>query len=197
MTNCVKNGCLCRFPSHLYYYYRLSAAHTCPAPHLAAASRPVATQAIAVEEPIPISVRLATETELMSVDASYSGPHLPPMPPPDTPAPTAAELVEDPARVNANGISLSFVRTLMAEYKAQRGLARKYSLQLLLRANSMLRALPSLVHVPFPVGAPYFNVCGDTHGQYYDTLHIFGEASRSRSDTLCAQAHAVCQISSP
>ena len=60
-----------------------------------------------------------------------------------------------------------------AEYKAQRGLARKYSLQLLLRVLKLLRALPSLVRVPFPPSAPTFNVCGDTHGQYYDTLHIF------------------------
>ena len=86
--------------------------------------------------------------------------------------PSPAELVADEQLVNAHGISLAFVKGLMAEYKAQRGLPRKYSLEILLRLNGLLRTLPSLVAVPFPPGATAFNVCGDTHGQFYDTLRV-------------------------
>jgi hypothetical protein len=137
-------------------------------------------QAIAVEATKPVSERLAAEVDGMSVDPSYAGPHLPPLPPPGAPVPTAAELAADPALVGAHGVSLGFVRALMAEYKAQRGLPKKYSLQLLLRLNTLLRSLPSLVRVPFPSGADRFNVCGDTHGQYYDTLNVFGGSPSGR-----------------
>ena len=134
--------------------------------------------AIALEATKPLWDRLAGEVAAMTVDVKYAGPHLPSVRPPGAvgPLPTPAELAADETLVNAHGISLGFVKALMAEYKAQRGLPRKYSLELLLRLNGVLRALPSLVSVPFPPGAAQFNVCGDTHGQYYDTLNIFALA---------------------
>ena len=67
---------------------------------------------------------VAAEVDGAFVDASYVGPHLPPLPPPGTPAPTPEELVSDPERVSEHGVSLAFVRALMvraAGYEAAAG----------------------------------------------------------------------------
>jgi len=42
----------------------------------------------------------------------------------------------------------------------------------LIEVKKVLEALPSLVDVDVPEGT-HINVCGDTHGQYYDLLNIF------------------------
>lgn len=44
--------------------------------------------------------------------------------------------------------------------------------RLLVESAAALAALPSLVDVPIPSGT-HINVCGDTHGQYADVLHLF------------------------
>ena len=42
----------------------------------------------------------------------------------------------------------------------------------MIEAKRILNDLPTLVDVPVPEGS-HINVCGDTHGQYYDLLNIF------------------------
>lgn len=54
----------------------------------------------------------------------------------------------------------------------QKKLHRRYVFELLLKAKAVLEALSSLVDVEVPKGT-HINVCGDTHGQFYDLLHIF------------------------
>lgn len=126
--------------------------------------------AIATEESKPPSERL--NPDVLAVDASYAGPHLPPLPPAGTPAAAPEALAADENLVNEHGVSLGFVKALMAEFKAQKGLHKKYAQQLLIRLRRLLCTYKSLVHAEFPAAAKVFNVAGDTHGQYYDTLHM-------------------------
>lgn len=95
------------------------------------------------------------------VEPSYKGPHLP-----------------------ESGVTLEFVTALLEHLRDQKKLHRKYVLQLLLLANKLFRSLPSLVdvsfdataateHTPNVIPSNHFNVCGDTHGQFYDLLNIF------------------------
>ena len=47
--------------------------------------------------------------------------------------------------------------------------------QLLALAKAILKPLPSLVDLPLD-GDAHINVCGDTHGQFYDLINIFDVA---------------------
>ncbi|RYG50449.1 hypothetical protein EON67_05260 [archaeon] len=128
-------------------------------------------EAIAIEATLPITDRLKVDT--LVVDASYEGPMLPDIPA-DGAAACAEECAANPTAVNAHGVSRQFVTELMAHFKAQKGLHKKFACQLLIRLSKVLGALPSLVPVTVPSDGSIINVCGDTHGQYYDTLNIFG-----------------------
>ena len=63
-------------------------------------------QAIALETSKPAWDRLTPLAEAMSVDASYTGPHLPPMPPVGSPIVSDDALMKDENLVNEHGISL-------------------------------------------------------------------------------------------
>lgn len=144
--------------------------------------------AIATEHGKPLSETL--DFNSITVDSSYKGPRLPAVPAAAQgvsgaaasasssgasggAGATAEECARDPEAINCHGISHAFVMALMAEFKSQGSLHKRYAVELLLRLKPVLQSLPSVVQVPWPEGAPYFNVCGDTHGQYYDLCNIF------------------------
>ena len=108
----------------------------------------------------------------IALPSSYTGPVLPQVPALGAGA-SAEECAANPAAVGVNGISLAFVRELKNEFRAQRTLHRRFAWEILIRINSLLRSYKSLVRAIHPSNSRYFNVCGDTHGQYYDTCNIF------------------------
>ena len=61
---------------------------------------------------------------------------------------------------------------MMDAFKAQQSIHRRFALTLLLQFQAIVKELPSLVDVDVPAGEQV-TVCGDTHGQYFDLLHIF------------------------
>ena len=130
--------------------------------------------------PAPITYDPTT----VALPAGYRGAVLPRVPGAgDAPPATAAECAANPEAVNAHGLSLAFVRQLKADFKSQRMVAKRYAQELLLRLRALLATYKALVYAPFAEATPHFNVCGDTHGQYYDTCNIFDAVAGEPSPT--------------
>lgn len=126
-------------------------------------------KAIESEEDSNINV----DANSIVVDASYTGPAL---------------VADENGNVN---ITTEFAVQVMAYFKDQKRLHRKYVLQVLAAGIRHFEALPSLLRLYLPSepqinseNVPLINaadvtvngtftVCGDTHGQYYDLCNIF------------------------
>ena len=105
-------------------------------------------KAIHADEPEKEALADTIDIASMSVDESYAGPR------PEFP------------------LKHDDVVAIAEHMKARETLHSKYVYQILIGVRQVLKELPSMVEVPVPEGTT-INVCGDTHGQYYDLLNIF------------------------
>eukprot|EP00026_Physarum_polycephalum_P008203 Phypoly_transcript_08282.p1 GENE.Phypoly_transcript_08282~~Phypoly_transcript_08282.p1 ORF type:complete len:493 (-),score=92.25 Phypoly_transcript_08282:20-1498(-) len=69
-------------------------------------------------------------------------------------------------------ITLEFVKDMIAQFKDQKKLHKKYVAQMLVGIRNLLQETPTLVDITVEEGQ-HFTVCGDTHGQFYDLCNIF------------------------
>merc|ERR1711991_124814 len=69
-------------------------------------------------------------------------------------------------------LTLEFVQAMMQRFKDQKLIARRDIVRILLKAIEVMAQQPNVTSVDVPDGET-ITVCGDTHGQYYDTLNIF------------------------
>lgn len=107
-------------------------------------------RAIAVDRPEKTLAEMYQSLESISIEDDYSGPKL----------------------ENEETVTLEFMKELMAWYKDQKKLHKKYAYKILYDIDSYLRKQPSLVDIAIPDDGK-FTVCGDIHGQFYDLLNIF------------------------
>lgn len=69
-------------------------------------------------------------------------------------------------------ITPEFVSAMLEEFKAQRTIHRRFAFEIILKAQELFKALPSLVDIPVAQDA-HITVCGDVHGQFFDLLRIW------------------------
>lgn len=108
------------------------------------------------------------EIGAIKVDASYSGPRLPDVTPVSADGGSSGDL----------NISMTLAKEILEYFRAEKTLHRKYVMKILWAARIMFSKSPTLLRLSLPRSATtgevtHFNVCGDTHGQYYDLLNIF------------------------
>lgn len=69
-------------------------------------------------------------------------------------------------------ITVDFIKDLIAHFKNQRNLHRRYVLRIVIEMVHLLSKVPTMVELDVPEGE-HITVCGDVHGQFYDVCNIF------------------------
>ena len=70
------------------------------------------------------------------------------------------------------GITKEFVERTVESFSVGGRLPKRYMYRLLVESRAVLQNLSNVINVTIPRGQ-HMTVCGDTHGQFYDLLHIF------------------------
>jgi serine/threonine-protein phosphatase 5 len=77
---------------------------------------------------------------------------------------TVEDSYDGPRLENETTVTLEFMEALLAAYRDQKKLHRRYAFQMLLDVRKYFSAQPTLVDVPVPADTK-FTICGDIHGQ--------------------------------
>ena len=68
---------------------------------------------------------------------------------------------------------MEFVNEMMDRFKNQKSIHKKYAVQMLIAASKYFSQQSTLLRVTLPSKSAHINVCGDTHGQFFDLCNIF------------------------
>lgn len=93
------------------------------------------------------------DVDLIEVPSSYDGPRL----------------------SKTGQLTPEFVKDLTERFRSQKGLHKKYIVQILLQMLELLKSLPTLLEHALPAEdgvAPKFTVCGDTHVCFHNSFQI-------------------------
>jgi serine/threonine-protein phosphatase 5 len=96
---------------------------------------------------------MGLDIDAMEVEASYDGPHLG----------TGGE------------VTMEFVHAMMERFRSEKLIHAKYVAKILVAAKTYFKTCKSCIRVPLPKNDDdsHINVCGDTHGQFYDLCNIW------------------------